>query len=77
MLWPLIVFQIHLTCPHLSVLTMVCEDAFLENYAVLRGLRSVTVELEDCFGMGLYNFLLKMGPQLQELGISCSSGQET
>merc|ERR1719510_1576384 len=40
-------------------------------------LTKVAIELEDCFGTGLYRFLRILGHQLTEISLSCSSDLES
>ena len=61
-------------CPNITVLNIVTTDAALVSYVQMKHIKSVTVELEDCFGLGLLEFLENVGDQLEELSLSCSSG---
>ena len=47
----------------------------MPDYAQMTQLTKVSVELEDCFGVGIYRFLRMVGHQLTELSLSCSSGK--
>lgn len=62
-------------CPNLTVLEIVTNDDCLSAYIEMKHLRKVYLELEDCFGNGLVKFLKSLGHQIEELSISCSSGQ--
>ena len=48
----------------------------MPDYAQMSQLTKVSVELEDCFGVGIYRFLQMVGHQLTELSLSCSSGKQ-
>ena len=60
-------------CPNLTSLNLVSLDDNIGCYHKLTGLKYVNLELEECFGMGLYRFLNGIGHQLEELSISCGS----
>ena len=47
----------------------------MPDYAQMTQLTKVSIELEDCFGVGIYRFLRMVGHQLTELSLSCSSGK--
>ncbi len=62
----------------LSDLNVVINDGHAGSLSALSkcGLSSVSLELDDCFGVGLASFLDSVGKgPLQHLSISCSSGQ--
>jgi hypothetical protein len=61
-------------CPYITVLNVVTDDTMLETFALMTNVKRAQIELEDCFGLGLYSYLEKMGKTLEELVISCSSG---
>ena len=48
----------------------------LESFVEMTNVKKAQIELEDCFGLGLHSYLRKMGGKLEELVISCSSGEE-
>ena len=60
-------------CPYITEVTMVCEDHILPEFAKIQHLNAITVELEDCFGMGLFGFLQDKGDKLTRLSLSCGS----
>ncbi len=66
--------QIVSVCPHITVLNVVTEDPYMEMFSHMTNVRSATIELEDCFGLGFYSYLEKMGRRLEDLRISCSTG---
>ena len=72
-----IYFQVSTICPRITTLNLVANDEFMPDYAQMSQLTKVSVELEDCFGVGIYQFLKKIGHQLTELSLSCSSGRLT
>jgi len=50
-------------------------DNGLTGFTQMNRLRRATLELEDCFGLGLLNFIdSQVGQNLVELTLSCSSG---
>ena len=63
--------------PRLTSLTLVTLDAAAATFALFPQLRRLTLELEDCLGEGLLQLLTQLGPQLQEVSISCSSDPDT
>ena len=63
-----------LVCPNITELNVVITDSQAAYFSALPSLISVTLELEDCFGVGLERFLQSSGGRLQHLSISCSSG---
>ena len=66
--------QVSIICPHITTLNLVAGDEFIADYAQMTKLTKVAIELEDCFGTGLYRFLRILGHQLTEISLSCSSG---
>ena len=72
---PLCVLQVVRICPFITVLNVVTEDPMLESFAAMENVKRAQIELEDCFGLGLHSYLQKMGGKLEELVISCSSGE--
>jgi hypothetical protein len=53
----------------------VTMDNGLTAFNQMTRLRRATLELEDCFGLGLFQFLnCQVGENLVELTLSCSSG---
>ena len=69
------VLQVVRICPFITVLNVVTEDPMLESFAAMENVKRAQIELEDCFGLGLHSYLQKMGGKLEELVISCSSGE--
>jgi len=63
-------------CPLLTTVTLVTEDRVLEMLALFPNLTRLTVELEDCLGLGFLSLLEERGGQLAELSLSCSSDPE-
>ena len=55
-------------------LTLVTLDTTAAQFPRLQRL---TLELEDCLGPGTLHLLTQLGPQLQEVSISCSSDPDT
>jgi hypothetical protein len=50
-------------------------DSGLSGFIQMNRLRRATLELEDCFGLGLFQFVnSQVGQNLVELTLSCSSG---
>jgi hypothetical protein len=50
-------------------------DNGLTGFSQMNQLRRVILELEDCFGLGLYGFVDGVvGQNLVELTLTCSSG---
>ena len=68
--------QVARICPFITVLNVVTEDPMLESFVEMTNVKKAQIELEDCFGLGLHSYLRKMGGKLEELVISCSSGEE-
>ena len=78
----LIILQNHMTSlaqllPHLSSLTLVTLDTTAAQLAQFSHLQRITLELEDYLGEGLLDLLARLGPQLLEVNVSCSSDPET
>eukprot|EP00094_Tigriopus_californicus_P013109 TCALIF_12677-PA protein Name:"Protein of unknown function" AED:0.12 eAED:0.12 QI:45/0.71/0.62/1/1/0.87/8/0/595 len=71
-----LVQRISAVCPNITELNIVTEDSCVEAFSHMKHLKSVSIELEDWFGLGLFGFLKTMGSQIQELAISCSSDAE-
>ena len=71
----LCVLQVVRICPYITVLNVVTEDPMLESFSAMANVKRAQIELEDCFGLGLHSYLRKMGGKLEELVISCSSGE--
>ena len=68
--------KVSIICPRITTLNLVAGDEFMPDYAQMSQLTKVSVELEDCFGVGIYRFLQMVGHQLTELSLSCSSGKQ-
>lgn len=69
-----VVEKIAFHCPYITTVNLVSNDAGLSSFIQMRMLRRATIELEDCFGMGLNQFLSSpIGQNLMELTLSCSS----
>jgi len=64
-------------CSNVKVLNLVSLDNTLIFYSNFRHLTKATIEMEDAFGMGLYNFLRVSGPNLKEITISCGSDADS
>ncbi len=64
-------------CPYITELNIVTSDPYVSGFATMNNLRVVNIELEDCFGEGLVSFLDKIGTQLEDLAISCSSDSDS
>jgi len=63
-------------CPNIHTFNLVTMDNGLTSFNQMTRLRRATLELEDCFGLGLFQFLnCKVGENLVELTLSCSSGE--
>ena len=62
--------------PRLTSLTLVTTDATAALLAQFSRLQRVTLELEDLLGEGFLELLNKLGAQLLELNVSCSSDPE-
>ena len=78
----LIILHTHVTrlaqlLPHLTSLTLVTLDTTAAQLAQFPRLQRLTLELEDCLGPGTLQLLTQLGPQLQEVSISCSSDPDT
>ena len=78
----LIILHTHVTrlaqlLPHLTSLTLVTLDTTAAQLAQFPRLQRLTLELEDCLGPGTLHLLAQLGPQLQEVSISCSSDPDT
>ena len=73
-LYRLCILQVVRICPFITVLNVVTEDTVLEAFSAMANVKRAQIELEDCFGLGLHSYLQKMGGNLEELVISCSSG---
>ena len=78
----LLLLQAHLPglaamLPHLASLTLVTRDTTAAQLAQFPRLQRLTLELEDCLGPGTLQLLTQLGPQLQEVSISCSSDPDT
>ena len=78
----LLLLQAHLpglaaVLPHLASLTLVTRDTTAAQLAQFPRLQRLTLELEDCLGPGTLHLLTQLGPQLQEVSISCSSDPDT
>lgn len=71
-----LVQRISAVCPNITELNIVTEDGCVEAFTHMKHLKSISIELEDWFGLGLFGFLKAMGHQIQELAISCSSDAE-
>ena len=52
-------------------------DSYMPDYINFVNLTKVALELEDCFGRGLYDFLKQLGSQLTDLTLSCSSDADS
>jgi hypothetical protein len=62
-------------CPNIHTFNLVSMDSGLAGFTQMDRLRRATLELEDCFGLGLFGFLSSpVGELLVELTLSCSSG---
>ena len=64
-------------CPNIRVLNLVSLDNSLPTYSQFTNLTKATIEMEDAFGIGLYNFLEKSGKNLKEFTISCGSDADS
>ena len=64
-------------CANVKVLNLVSLDNTLIFYSNFQHLTKATIEMEDAFGMGLYNFLRISGPNLKEITISCGSDADS
>lgn len=65
-------------CPNIHTFNLVSMDNGLTGFTQMNRLRRATLELEDCFGLGLLNFISsQIGQNLVELTLSCSSGEFT
>ena len=78
----LIILQDHMSSlaqllPQLSSLTLVTLDTTAAQLAQFSHLQRITLELEDYLGEGLLDLLARLGPQLLEVNVSCSSDPET
>eukprot|EP00092_Neocalanus_flemingeri_P007056 GFUD01007623.1.p1 GENE.GFUD01007623.1~~GFUD01007623.1.p1 ORF type:complete len:628 (-),score=196.56 GFUD01007623.1:149-2032(-) len=62
--------------PHLTTITLVTMDSAVSLLALFPHLSKITVELEDCLGDGFLELLSKLGDQLEEVCVSCSSDPE-
>ena len=70
-----LIFQVIDHCPNIFSLNLMSMDNGLTGFSQMNRLRRVTLEMEDCFGLGLYNFIdTPVGQNLVELSLSCSSG---
>ena len=63
--------------PRLTSLTLVTLDTTAAQLAQFSHLQRITLELEDYLGEGLLDLLARLGPQLLEVNVSCSSDPET
>ena len=64
-------------CPNIKVLNLVSLDNSLPAYAKFSCMTKATIEMEDAFGMGLYQFLENSGKRLKEFTISCGSDADS
>lgn len=64
-------------CSNVKVLNLVSLDNSLPAFANFRHITKATIEMEDAFGMGLFNFLRICGPSLREFTISCGSDADS
>jgi len=62
--------------PQLTTITLVTVDSAVALLVMFPHLSNITVELEDCLGEGFIDLLSKLGPQLMEVCVSCSSDPE-
>ena len=62
--------------PHLSSLTLVTTDNTAAQLVQFSRLQRITLELEDLLGEGFLELLTRLGPQLLEVNLSCSSDPE-
>ena len=65
------ILKVSKMCPNIKNLNLVSLDLALPFYYNFQYLTRANIEIEDAFGMGLYNFLQVSGPKLRELTISC------
>jgi len=72
-----VVKQISKICPDITTMNLVSMDSYVPDYGHFSKLVKVALELEDCFGKGLMEFLKTMGRQLNELTLSCSSDSDS
>ena len=71
------VLKVSKMCPNIKSLNLVSLDLPLTFYYNFQHLTRANIEIEDAFGMGLYNFLQIAGPKLRELTISCGTADLT
>jgi len=62
--------------PHLTTITLETNDKALYLLAMCPNLISITVELEDCLGMGFIQFLEQRGARLVEVDMTYLDGEE-
>ena len=62
--------------PQLSCLTLVTTDDTAAQLVQFTRLQRITLELEDLLGEGFLELLTRLGPQLLEVNLSCSSDPE-
>jgi hypothetical protein len=65
--------QLAVLLPHLTTITLVTTDSSVSFLAMFPCLSKLTVELEDYLGEGFIELLSKLGDQLEEVCVSCSS----
>jgi len=68
--------QLAVLLPRLTTITLVTVDSAVALLAMFPHLSNITVELEDCLGEGFLELLSKLGDQLVEVCVSCSSDPE-
>jgi len=71
------VTRVSKVCPNIKVLNLVSLDNSLPAYAKFSCMTKATIEMEDAFGMGLYQFLENSGKRLKEFTISCGSDADS
>ena len=59
--------------PRLTSLTLVTKDSTAAQLVQFSRLQRITLELEDFLGEGFLDLLTRLGPQLLEVNVSCSS----
>ena len=62
--------------PSLTTITLVTTDSSVSLLAMFTNLARITLKLEDYLGEGFIDLLTKLGDQLEEVSISCSSDPE-
>lgn len=68
--------NLSLLLPRLTTITLVTTDSSVSLLAMFTCLSRITIELEDCLGEGFIELLSKLGAQLEEICVSCSSDPE-